>query len=92
MSASSGKIRYRTHLFVCAGKKCAGRSDPEAAKKYFKERIKDDGLKAEVRAGTCSCLDYCDEGPNIVVYPEGTLYTGVQEKDWDAIYRKHVKP
>jgi len=83
-------IRYRTQLFICSGKACSKNSDPEAAKKYFKEQIKDAGLKADVRACTCSCLDYCDEGPNIVIYPEGTVLTGVREKDWPSILEKHV--
>jgi (2Fe-2S) ferredoxin len=84
------RIRYRTQIFVCTGKSCSKNSDPDAAKKHFKERIKEAGLKAEVRACTCSCLDYCEEGPNNVVYPEGTLYSGVTEKDWSEIFDKHV--
>jgi (2Fe-2S) ferredoxin len=88
---SPERIRYRTQILVCAGKKCSGKSDPEATKKYFKERIKELGLKAEVRACTCSCLDYCDDAPNIAIQPEGTLYKEARdEKDWDAIFRKHV--
>jgi (2Fe-2S) ferredoxin len=86
----SERIRYRAQILVCTGKKCSAKSDPEAAKKYFKERIKDAGLKGEVRACTCSCLDYCDDAPNIVVQPEGTLYKGVDEQDWEKIFRKHV--
>lgn len=85
------KIRYKTQFFICAGKTCAAAGHPEAAKKFFKEKIKEAGLKEEVRACTCSCLDYCDDGPNIVVYPEGTLYKGVYEKDWQTILDKHLK-
>jgi (2Fe-2S) ferredoxin len=87
----SEKIRYKTQIFVCTGKACSKNSDPEAAKKFFKSHIKEADLKAEVRAGTCSCLDYCDDGPNIVIYPEGTLYKGVKESDWPEILEKHVK-
>lgn len=83
------RIRYRAQFFVCGGKACSQKSDPDAAKKYFKQRIKEEGLKAEVRACTCSCLDYCDDGPNIVVYPEGTIYKGVTEEQWPEIFRKH---
>ena len=84
------RIRYRSQIFVCSGKACSKNSDPDAVKKYFKERIKDEGLKTEVRACTCSCLDYCDDGPNIVIYPEGTIYKGVREKDWPEIFNRHV--
>lgn len=83
-------IRYRTHLFVCSGKSCSKNGNPEEAKKFFKERIKDLGLKAEVRACTCSCIDYCDDSPNILIYPEGTVYKTTQEKDWELILQRHV--
>ena len=86
----SERIRYRAQIFVCTGKACSKNSDPDAAKKYFKERIKEEGLKDEVRACICKLLDYCDDAANMVVYPEGTIYKGVTEKDWDEIFRKHL--
>jgi (2Fe-2S) ferredoxin len=86
----SEKIRYRAHILVCSGKSCSKAHDPDAAKKYLKGRVKEEGLQTEVRAGTCSCLDYCDDSPNVVVYPEGTLYKSVREEDLEAIFRKHA--
>ncbi|MGK5084778.1 (2Fe-2S) ferredoxin domain-containing protein [Bdellovibrionota bacterium FG-1] len=70
------KIRYKTHYFVCNGKNCAEKGKPEEVKKFLKNEIYQLGLKDEMRACTCSCLNYCEQGPNIVVYPEGKLYTG----------------
>ena len=91
MSETSNK-RYRHHLFICQGKSCAAKSDPDRAKKFFKEKIKEHGLKHELRACTSSCLDLCDDGPNIVVYPEGTWYTHVEgERDWSEIFERLVK-
>jgi NADP-reducing hydrogenase subunit HndC len=80
------KLRYKKHLFICAGKSCSAKSDPDAAKKFFKEKIKEHGLKDKVRACTSSCLDYCDESPNIAIYPEATLLSHVEEKDWKKIF------
>lgn len=82
--------RYRQHLFICAGKSCSAKADPEQAKQFFKERIKECGLKNEVRACTSSCLDLCDNGPNFVIYPEGIWYSGVKTEDWEEIFRKHL--
>jgi (2Fe-2S) ferredoxin len=84
------KIRYRTQLFICSGKACSKESNPDEAKRFFKERIKDLGLKAEVRSCTCSCLDYCDDAPNMVVYPEGTILSKVKEKDWEDILKEYI--
>jgi len=84
------KPRYRQHLFICHGKSCSKNGDPEGAKHFFKEKIKEHGLKREVRACASSCLDLCDHGPNIVVYPEGAWYSHVQASDWEEIFREHV--
>jgi NADP-reducing hydrogenase subunit HndC len=85
-------IRYRKQLFICSGKSCSERHDPEAAKKYFKQAIKDAGLKDEIRACTCSCLDYCDDGPNLVLYPEGKLFQEVKPENWPEILEELKKP
>lgn len=85
------KPRYRHHLFICHGKSCTKNGSPEAAKAFFKEKIKEHGLQREIRACSSSCLDLCDHGPNMVVYPEGVWYSGVHAGDWDEIFREHVQ-
>src|SRR4051812_26809975 len=84
------KLPYIRHLFICSGKSCSKRGNPEEAKSFFKDRIKEHDLKAELRACTCSCLDHCDFGPNMVVYPEGVWYSAVQPADWDEIFDSHL--
>jgi len=36
-------------------------------------------------------MDRCDEGPVLVVYPEGVWYTYVDETDIDEIFEVHLK-
>lgn len=83
--------KFRKHLFICAGKSCSAKLNGQTAKDYFKQRINSDGLKGELRACTASCLDYCDAGPNIIVYPEGRWYSGVAPEQWPAIYEELKK-
>lgn len=54
---------------------------------YMKKRIKELGLsgKDQVRVNTAGCLDRCDLGPVIVIYPQGTWYTYLDEEDVDEI-------
>lgn len=84
--------RYKAHLFICSGKSCSKFEDssPESCKKFFKEKIKEHGLKTQVRACNSSCLDLCDLAPNIVVYPEGVWYSGVKSSDWTEIFEEHI--
>ena len=45
--------------------------------KLFKKKLAERGLKGKVRANRAGCLDQCEHGPNIVVYPEGVWYGNV---------------
>jgi (2Fe-2S) ferredoxin len=46
--------------------------------------------KDRVRINQAGCLDRCEEGPVLVVYPEGVWYTYVDQDDVDEIIDKHL--
>jgi (2Fe-2S) ferredoxin len=60
---------------------------------YAKQRIKALGLNGEgrVRINNAGCMDRCDEGPVLVVYPEGVWYTYVDNADIDEIISEHIQ-
>ena len=45
----------------------------------------------QVRVNTAGCMDRCDQGPVIVVYPEGVWYTFVDREDLDEIIERHLQ-
>jgi (2Fe-2S) ferredoxin len=47
------------------------------------------GLSDEVQVTTCGSVGLCTRGPNIIVYPEGTWYSGVQVADVPEIVKEH---
>jgi (2Fe-2S) ferredoxin len=59
---------------------------------YCKKRVKSLGLSGEgkVRVNNAGCLDRCEEGPVVVVYPDAVWYTYVDEKDIDEIIDEHL--
>jgi len=88
---------YRYHVFFCVnaradGSACCQRFDAQAMRDYAKQRSKTLGLsgKGGVRINTAGCLDRCEEGPVIVVYPEGVWYTYVDREDIDEIIEEHL--
>ena len=62
-------------------------------KQLAKERIKDLGLAGpgRIRVNQAGCLDRCEEGPCIVVYPEAVWYTYVDQSDVDEIIEEHLQ-
>jgi (2Fe-2S) ferredoxin len=88
---------YQRHVFFCcnqrdAPEKCCNDAGATGLHKYAKERIKSLGLAGtgKVRMNRAGCLDRCEEGPVIVVYPEAVWYTYVDRDDIDEIIDRHI--
>ena len=60
---------------------------------YAKDRVKQLGLSGEgkTRINQAGCLDRCELGPVLVVYPEGVWYTYVDRSDIDEIIEQHLQ-
>jgi len=48
------------------------------------------GLRGKVRINASGCLDQCEHGINIVVYPEQTWYGFVKPEDLDELVESHL--
>ena len=48
-------------------------------------------MPGEVLVSGSSCLGPCEQGPTVVVYPEGTWYSKVTEADVATILDEHIK-
>lgn len=89
--------RYNKHIFICENKRpeghprgcCAEKGSPEI-REHFKSRLKELGLNADVRANASGCLDACEFGVSIVVYPEQIWYGGVTNNDVEEIIQSHI--
>ena len=88
---------YRYHVFFCVnqrdgGQACCANHGSAALREYAKQRIKSLALagRSKVRINTAGCMDRCEEGPVIAVYPEGTWYTYVNQQDIDEIIDQHL--
>ncbi len=88
---------YKHHVFFCTnlredGSACCERSNARAMRDYAKKRSKALGIAGpgRIRINTAGCLNRCKEGPVLVVYPEGTWYTYLDQSDIDEIIEKHL--
>src|SRR5205085_7985888 len=88
---------YKHHVFFCLNKRdppeaCCANHGSEAMREYAKKRVKELKLSGpgKVRINAAGCLDRCEEGPCVVVYPEGTWYTYVDHADIDEIIDEHL--
>jgi (2Fe-2S) ferredoxin len=88
-------MKYRKHVFICTneketGKKCCGEERGMALVNAFKDNMRSKGLQLEIRAQKTGCLDACNFGPSLVVYPEGIYYGNVLLSDVNEIVEEHL--
>ena len=88
---------YERHVFVCENLRaeddprgCCALKGSAAVRDRLKVLAKGAGLKGRVRINGAGCLDQCDYGPTIVVYPEAVWYGAVTVADVDEIFESHV--
>ena len=89
--------KLQAHVFVCTNERpaedprgcCKGKGSEELLAK-LKEAVKTKKLNTQVRVQKAGCLDTCEEGPSVVVYPEGVWYGRVQVSDVEEIVQSHL--
>jgi (2Fe-2S) ferredoxin len=89
---------YKHHVFFCVnqrkdGEACCNDNGAEAMRGYAKDKIKALKLNGpgKVRVNSAGCLDRCNQGPVLVVYPQETWYTYVDKEDIDEIISEHIQ-
>jgi (2Fe-2S) ferredoxin len=87
---------YRLHLFVCTNERPAGHErgcckerGAVPLRNYMKAKAKALGIK-DIRVNIAGCLDRCELGPVMVIYPQGVWYHFKSEADIDRILVSHV--
>jgi (2Fe-2S) ferredoxin len=87
---------YEAHVFCCANERPAGHprgcckaKGSEKLRDYMKARAKEFGL-SRVRINTSGCLDRCELGPTMVIYPEGVWYHVETREDVDEVLQRHL--
>lgn len=87
---------FKRHVFFCMNERPEGHERGSCARKgsvklrnYMKARAKELGLE-RVRINESGCLDRCELGPTLVVYPEGVWYRCETAEDVDEVLTEHV--
>ena len=98
MSSPPAQPHFSHHVFFCCnqrknGSACCEDHGASELRAYAKDRIKQLGLSGEgkTRINQAGCLDRCELGPVLVVYPEGVWYTYVDRSDIDEIIEQHLQ-
>jgi (2Fe-2S) ferredoxin len=89
--------QFTHHIFICTNRRepghtrgCCNADGTEALKSAFKKEVERRGLKPLVRANAAGCLDQCELGPTVVIYPQAVWYGRVQLADVPRIVEETI--
>ncbi len=88
---------YDKHIFICTNEREAGAARKSCGETHgmeivdsFNKKLKELKLPIKIRAQKSGCLNICDFGQTMVIYPEGVFYSGVELSDIDEIINEHI--
>ncbi len=88
---------FERHVFVCENRRdpanpkgCCAAKGSEEIRSRLKRLAFEAGLRGRVRINSAGCLDQCELGVSIVVYPEGVWYGAVTLEDVDELFQEHI--
>ena len=89
---------FKHHVFFCCnqrepGANCCNNHGATDLRDYAKKQVKALGLSGpgKVRINQAGCLDRCEAGPVLVIYPEAVWSTYVDREDIDEIVHEHLQ-
>lgn len=87
---------FRYHIFVCTQEKPAGVDSCPANRSLsvletLEREVLAQAIDADVQVTTCGCLGLCDDGPVLIIYPQGIWYRRVQAGDVAEIVSSHLR-
>jgi|TARA_B100000035_G_scaffold127529_1_gene108448 (2Fe-2S) ferredoxin len=92
------KVSFDKHVFCCTNKRPDGHKRGCCADKksiqlraYMKKRTKELIDGQQIRINTSGCLDQCEYGPVMVIYPDNVWYAYNNEGDIDRIIDNHLR-
>lgn len=88
---------FERHLFICTNQRppdhprgCCDPAASESLQKAFKKALAERGVHRRIRANRAGCLDQCEHGPVVVVYPDAVWYGAVTQADVMEIVDAHL--
>ncbi|MDD8016756.1 MAG: (2Fe-2S) ferredoxin domain-containing protein [Bacteroidota bacterium] len=89
--------RFQKHIFVCTNERpkdhpkgCCLHKGSAKVRDKLKGELKTLGLSSIIRINNSGCLDACEYGATMVIYPEAVWYGGVTVDDVEDLVSEHI--
>lgn len=89
---------YKYHVFFCThqrenGVACGTGNLAQALRDHAKQQVKTLKMAGagKCRINNAGCMDRCNKGPVMAIYPEAVWYSYQNKADIDEIIEKHLQ-
>ncbi len=79
----------RAQILICGGTGCTSSGSVKLIPE-FEAQLAKNGLSDEIKIVKTGCFGLCELGPVVIVYPDGTFYSRVEESDVKEIVEEHL--
>jgi len=79
----------KRHVLICEGTGCLS-ADAAKIEGIFADEVKKNNLADSVEIVRTGCFGYCQVGPIVIIYPEGSFYSRVKLEDIPKIVQEHL--
>lgn len=83
-------LPFSLHVLICTGPRCGGERHSERIRQEFRRQFVRQAIPATVKDTPCLCFGLCTYGPNVIIYPDGVVYSAVAPQDVAEIVREHL--
>lgn len=83
-------LPFKRHVLICIGPRCGGERNSARVRQEFRKEFVRQSMMTSVKETECICFGLCTHGPNVIIYPEGVVYSGVRPQDVAEIVREHL--
>jgi (2Fe-2S) ferredoxin len=83
-------LPFKHHVLICTGPRCGGERNAARIRHEFRKEFVRQDLPSSVKETQCICFGLCSYGPNVIIYPDGVVYSGVRSQDVGPIVRQHL--
>jgi|TARA_B100001964_G_C14144836_1_gene559180 (2Fe-2S) ferredoxin len=89
--------KYLKHVFVCTNQRSLDRGSQDCAscggnelRLQLVKLVNKHGLKGKVRINKAGCLDVCEKGPAMVIYPDEYWYLNIKDDNIETIFTQSI--
>lgn len=83
-------LPYSHHVLICTGPRCGTERNSARIRQEFRKEFVRQAVPSSVKETQCICFGLCTYGPNVIIYPDGVVYSAVRPQDVSEIVRKHL--